>query len=159
MMLSGIRTLYPEDGVPSTSFDVAHPVWRPHLFQGWATDFIPKLVDTMEKEKLVDEIKPVSGFDAMKTAQELATKEGIFCGTSGGGIVATALEIATDAPKGTNILAIVTDTAERYMSTPLFGSIPADMTPEEKELADSTPSTPPARPSFRRCCLKQKHLS
>ena len=147
-MYSGIRTTYPQDGIPSTSFDMAHPVWRPHLFQGWATDFIPKLVDIAEKEKLIDVFTPVSGFGAMKTAQELATKEGIFCGISGGGIVSTALEIAADAPKGTNILAIVTDTAERYLSTPLFESIPANMTEEEKELAASTPSAPPPAADF-----------
>ena len=47
------------------SFNVAHPVWRPHLFQGWATDFIPKLVDKAEKEKAFDETVPVGGFDAI----------------------------------------------------------------------------------------------
>jgi hypothetical protein len=41
MLYSEIKTEYPEDGDPSTSFKVAHPIWRPHLLQRWATDFIP----------------------------------------------------------------------------------------------------------------------
>ena len=47
-------------------------MWRPHLFQGWATDFIPKIVDKAEKEKAFDETVPVGGYDAIRTAQELA---------------------------------------------------------------------------------------
>lgn len=143
MMYSGLRTKYPADGVPSTSFDAAHPVWRPHLLQGWAADFVPKLVAQAEREKAFDRIVPVGGFDAIATAQEMAQKEGIFSGTSGGGIVWAAMELAKTAKPGANILAIVPDTAERYLSTPLFESIPADMTAEERELAASTPSAPP----------------
>ena len=68
-----------------------------------------------------------------------------FASTSstGGGILSAALKIARESPKGTNILAILPDTGERYLSTPLFDGIPADMTDAEKELADSTPSAPP----------------
>ena len=143
MIYSGVRTNYPEDGKPSTSFDVAHPVWRPHLFQGWAADFIPKLVAQAEIEKNFDHVMPVGGFDAMEICHQMAQQEGIFSGTSGGGIVWAALQVAKDAKPGSNILAIVPDTAERYLSTPLFDKIPADMTLAEKELAESTPSTPP----------------
>jgi cysteine synthase A len=148
MMYSGIETKYPEDEKPSPSFDMAHPVWRPHLFQGWAADFIPKLVTQVREEKLYDDIMPISGFDAIATSQQMAEKEGIFSGTSGGGTVWAALQIAKTAPIGTNILAMVPDTAERYLSTPLFENIPAGMTNEEKEISESTPSAPPPSADF-----------
>jgi cysteine synthase A len=148
LLYSGIPTKYPKDGSPSTSFDVAHPVWRPHLLQGWTTDFIPLLVSQMRQENPEIDIVPVGGFDAIKTSQEMAKKEGIFSGTSGGGIVYAALELAKSCEPGTNILAMVPDTGERYLSTPLFADIPADMTEEEKELAASTPSMPPPPPDL-----------
>ncbi|OEU16886.1 cysteine synthase, partial [Fragilariopsis cylindrus CCMP1102] len=140
MLYSGIPTIYPEDGTPSSSFDVAHPVWRPHLFQGWAADFIPKLLDEATKAKAYQNVLHSSGIEAMETCKELARKEGIFSGTSGGGVLAAALKLAKDSVDGTSILAIIPDTGERYLSTPLFGDIPADMTEEENEIAASTPS-------------------
>lgn len=145
MLHSGIDTPYDGDSPIPTE---AHPVWRPHLFQGWATDFIPKLVRKVCQENPAIEIVPTSGFMAMETSKRLAREEGIFSGTSGGGIVYAALELAKDCPPGTNILAMVPDTAERYLSTPLFADIPADMTPEEKELAASTPSEAPPSPGL-----------
>ena len=51
-----------------------------------------------------------------------------------------ALETAKKAPKGSTILAMVPDTGERYLSTPLFTEIAADMNEEELEIAKSTPS-------------------
>jgi cysteine synthase len=123
-------------------------VWRPHLLQGWATDFIPKLVAQAKDEKLYDHLVHVGGFDAIETARQLAVHEGIFSGTSGGGILWAALQIAKTAKPGTNILAMITDTGERYLSTPLFDNIPADLTDEEKVLAASTPSTPPSLAEF-----------
>lgn len=143
MIYSEIKTDYPEDGDPSTSFQVAHPIWRPHLLQGWATDFIPKLLSKGIDENIYDFIENVSGNDAIETSRELAKKEGIFSGTSGGGILSAALKASKDLPAGSSVLAIIPDTGERYLSTPLFADIPADMTEEEKALADSTPSTPP----------------
>jgi cysteine synthase len=143
MLYSDIKTEYPEDGNPSTSFKVAHPVWRPHLLQGWATDFIPKLVAQGVDKNNFDTVENVSGNKAIETSKELAIKEGIFSGTSGGGILSSALNLAKDLPEGSSILAIIPDTGERYLSTPLFADIPADMTEEEKALSDSTPSTPP----------------
>lgn len=148
MLYSGIPTTYPEDGDPSTSFKVPHPVWRPHLLQGWATDFIPQLVTRAQQENPQLNILPVGGSDAIRTSKEMAVKEGIFSGISGGGIVFAALELAKKSKPGTNILAMVPDTAERYLTTPLFTDVPADMTPEEKELAASTPSTPPPPPDL-----------
>jgi cysteine synthase len=96
----------------------AHPVWRPHLLQGWATDFIPKLVSQARDDKLYDHLVHVGGFDAIATARQLAVNEGIFSGTSGGGILWAALQIAKAAKPGSNILAMITDTGERYLSTP-----------------------------------------
>lgn len=148
MLYSGIPTKYPSSGTPSTSFDVAHPVWRPHLFQGWAADFIPKLVDKATKEKVYDNILHCGGNEAIETCKELARKEGIFSGTSGGGVLCSALKLAEKSAEGTSILALIADTGERYLSTPLFADISADMTEEEKEIAASTPSIAPPPPGL-----------
>src|SRR5258706_332576 len=72
---------------------------------------------------LVDEVITVSGPDAMKWARELAQKEGIFVGTSSGATFAAALQVAKEAEKGASILAMLPDTGERYLSTPLFADI------------------------------------
>jgi len=126
----------------------AHPVWRPHLFQGWATDFIPQLVSQARDSEYIDEVMHPGGYDAIETSRKLAKKEGIFSGTSGGGVLSQAIKIAESAPDGTSILAMIPDTGERYLSTPLFDDIPADMTEEEKKLAESTPSTAPPNPDL-----------
>ena len=148
MLYSGTRTRYPEGGKPSTSFDVPHPSWRPHLLQGWATDFIPKIVDTAMNEDIIASVVHADGSRAIETSKELAVKEGIFSGISGGGILACALDLAAKSAKGTNIVAILPDTGERYLSTPLFDGIPADMTEEERALAASTPSEAPPTPGL-----------
>ncbi|MGQ0383935.1 MAG: glutaredoxin domain-containing protein, partial [Gammaproteobacteria bacterium] len=88
----------------------------------------------------VDELLPVTGNDAMRLTRELARQEGIFAGTSGGGTLAGALRIAARSPRGTVILAMLPDTGERYLSTPLFEPIDADMDGAEWELSRSTPS-------------------
>merc|ERR1712050_510533 len=90
--------------------------------------------------KLEDEVILVDGKDAIDTALQLARKEGIFCGISGGATVATALEVCKKAPQGSTVLAMIPDTAERYLSTPLFAEIDAEMSEEELEIAKSTPS-------------------
>jgi cysteine synthase len=146
LLYSQVKTTYPFDGMPSTSFLEPHPSWRPHLFQGWATDFIPKLVAQAQELNLIDSVRHVGGDEAIQMCHELAAKEGILSGPSGGGIVACAVRLANESPPGTNILALIPDTGERYLSTPLFENIPADMTDEEKALAASTPSTPPPPP-------------
>jgi cysteine synthase A len=116
--------------------------------QGWAPDFIPRLVASATENKTYDNVMTVDGRMAMVTCQEMARKEGIFSGTSGGGVLSAALELAKDAPVGTSILALIPDTGERYLSTPLFDGIPADMTDEEKKIAASTPSRPPPAPGL-----------
>jgi cysteine synthase A len=71
----------------------------------------------------------------MKWSRELAQNEGIFVGTSSGATFAAALEVAKDAPKGATILCMLPDTGERYLSTPLFGDILAEMNEEELKIA------------------------
>ncbi|MBC7656766.1 MAG: pyridoxal-phosphate dependent enzyme, partial [Frankiaceae bacterium] len=124
---------------PDGSIRESHPSSRPHLMQGWSPDFIPKLTEDALSMKLVDRIIPVNGGDAMRLARELATKEGIFVGTSGGATLAGALQVAASAPEGTTLLCMLPDTGERYLSTPLFDGIGADMSNEELEISRSTP--------------------
>jgi cysteine synthase A len=132
---SGIPQERLADGTPADS----HPLFRPHLMQGWSPDFIPKLTEDAVAAKWIDEIVPVSGAEAMRLSKALATEEGIFVGVSAGATLAGAMEIARKAEKGANILCMLPDTGERYLSTPLFEDIPEDMNAEEMEIARSTP--------------------
>ena len=132
---SGIAQQRDENGQPLGS----HPRFRPHLMQGWSPDFISRLTDTALKENLVDAIVPVDGNEALRCARELATKEGIFVGTSSGATLAAALHVARQAPPGSNIVCMLPDTGERYMSTPLFDGIEVDMNEAELTLSRSTP--------------------
>ena len=131
---SGIPQPRDADGRPSSS----HPLFRPHLMQGWAPDFISRLTESAVAERLVDEVVPVAGGDAMQLSRELARKEGIFVGTSGGATLAAALTIARRAPAGTNIVCMLPDTGERYMSTPLFEGIGEEMDADELAISRST---------------------
>merc|ERR1712113_94622 len=117
-----------------------HPAWTPHPIQGWTPNFIPKITEDGLALDLADEIILTDGNDAMETAQQLARLEGIFCGTSGGATVRTALEVCKKAPEGSTVLAMIPDTAERYLSTPLFAAIDAEMNDAEIEVSKSTPS-------------------
>jgi cysteine synthase A len=87
----------------------------------------------------MDEILPIKGNDALRLSRELARQEGIFTGISGGATFAGAMELAGRANEGANILCMLPDTGERYLSTPLFEDISSDMTDEEIEIARSTP--------------------
>jgi len=89
---------------------------------------------------MADELLPIPGPEAIATAKELAAKEGILTGISGGGTMWAALETAKKAPKGSVICCMLPDTGERYLSTPLFADIAADMNDEELDIAKSTPS-------------------
>ena len=89
---------------------------------------------------VIDRVITIAGADAMRCSRELAQKEGIFVGISAGATFAGALQVCRDAPKGSTILCMLPDTGERYLSTPLFADIPAEMTPEEIEISRSTPS-------------------
>ena len=93
--------------------------WAPHKIQGWTPDFIPSVLD----RSVIDEVLTVSDDEAIETARSLAIKEGIFCGISAGGTFATALSVAAEAAPGSVILAMLPDTGERYLSTPLFEGV------------------------------------
>ena len=145
---SGIPQERMADGSPRDS----HPLFRPHLMQGWSPDFIPRLAEDVVDAKLIDGIVPIDGNDALRLSRSLAREEGIFVGISGGATLAGALAVAEKAEPGANILCMLPDTGERYLSTPLFEDIPADMTDEEQDIARSTPnyrfdSPPPPPPA------------
>jgi cysteine synthase A len=123
------------DGSPASR----HPSWKPHPIQGWSPDFIPKLTGDALDAGFVDRVITVPGADAMRWSRELAQKEGVFVGTSAGATFAAAIEVCKDAPRGATVLCMLPDTGERYLSTPLFGDIPADMTEDERSIARSTP--------------------
>ena len=135
VLASGIPQRRAADGSPIES----HPNFRPHLMQGWAPDFIPKLTEDAVALKLIDQILPINGADALRLSRELACREGIFTGISGGATFAGALKIAESAPPDTTILCMLPDTGERYLSTPLFANISADMSAEELAVSRSTP--------------------
>jgi len=94
--------------------------WAPHKIQGWTPDFIPRVLD----RKVAHQNIPVTDDEAIATSKALATKEGIFCGISSGGTFAAALKVAAWAEPGSVILAMLPDTGERYLSTPLFADVP-----------------------------------
>jgi cysteine synthase A len=129
----------PQARNPDGSPAAGHPAWKPHPMQGWTPDFIAKLTGDAVDAHLVDRLEPIPGPEAMRLSRELAKKEGIFCGITSGATFAGALKVAADAPKGTTILAMLPDTGERYLSTPLFADVPADMTEEEAGIFRSTP--------------------
>jgi cysteine synthase A len=132
---SGMSQPRDASGKPTAS----HPHFRPHLMQGWSPDFVSRLTEDAVAEKLIDEVVPVDGNEALRLARELATKEGILVGTSSGATLAAALEVARRSPPGCNIVCMLPDTGERYLSTPLFDGIDVDMNDAELELSRSTP--------------------
>ena len=135
MLTSGAKQERNADG----SAAAPHPAFKPHPMQGWTPDFIPKLTGDAVDMKVIERIITIANADAMKCSKDLATKEGIFVGITAGATLAGALKVAADAPKGANILCMLPDTGERYLSTPLFADVPADMTEEEQEISRSTP--------------------
>jgi cysteine synthase A len=136
LLASGIVQSRNSDGTPAAP----HPTFKPHPMQGWTPDFIPKLTDDAVAMKVIDRILPISGSDAIRCSKDLATQEGIFVGITSGGTFAGALRVAAEAEKGANILCMLPDTGERYLSTPLFADVPADMNEEELGISRSTPS-------------------
>jgi cysteine synthase A len=132
---SGVTQARGSDGAPTES----HPYFRPHLMQGWTPDFLPKLVEDAVNAGWIDRVLPIKGGDALRLSRELAQKEGIFTGITGGATLAGALQICAEAAKGAKVLCMLPDTGERYLSTPLFEDIPSEMTSEEIDISQSTP--------------------
>ena len=104
---------------PAGASLLAGDEWQPHKIQGWTPDFIPEVLN----REVYDELVPVFDERAIEVSRELAAKEGIFTGISSGATLAAALAIAENAPQGSVILAMLPDTGERYLSTPLFAGI------------------------------------
>jgi cysteine synthase A len=132
---SGIPQARNADGSISRE---THPNFRPHLMQGWSPDFIPKLADEVLAASNIDGFLPINGAFAIQCSKDLAQKEGIFVGTSSGATFAGALQIAESAADGSNILCMLPDTGERYLTTPLFEDIGVEMTEEEMKISRST---------------------
>ncbi len=135
MLSSGTAQERNPDHTPAAS----HPAFKPHPMQGWSPDFIPKLTGDAVDSGVIDRILTIAGGDAIRCSQQLALKEGIFVGISSGATFAGALKVCEDAAPGSNVLCMLPDTGERYLSTPLFGDVPADMTQEEQDISLSTP--------------------
>lgn len=135
MLTDGSEQARHDDGSPAGR----HPAWKPHPMQGWSPDFVPKIAGEAISEKLFDRVLSIAGPDAMKNAKALAQREGIFCGITSGATFAAALRIAEEAGQVATILCMLPDTGERYLSTPLFGDVPAEMTEEEMAISQSTP--------------------
>jgi cysteine synthase A len=132
---SGLRQPRREDGAPAEG----HPSFRSHVIQGWAPDFVPKLTEDVLDAGHVDRLIPVDGAEAIRLSRELARKEGIFTGISGGATLAAALELCKTVPPGSTVLCMLPDTGERYMSTALFEDVDAEMNEEELAISTSTP--------------------
>ncbi len=133
---SGIEQKRKPDGTPAAP----HPSFKSHPMQGWTPDFIPKLTGDAVDMKVIDRILAISNAEAIQCSKDLAAKEGIFVGITSGGTFAGGLKIAAETPKGGNILCMLPDTGERYLSTPLFADVAADMNDEELAISRSTPS-------------------
>ena len=81
----------------------------------WPKDYLPTIFDSSKVDRIMD----VSQIEAERTTRELATKEGIFCGVSAGGAVASAIELSKEVENAT-IVTIICDRGDRYLSTGIF---------------------------------------
>jgi len=104
---------------PAGASLLAGDEWSPHKIQGWTPDFIPQVLN----REVYDQLVPVTDESAIAVARALAADEGIFAGISSGATLAAALQVAEQADEGSVILAMLPDTGERYLSTPLFEGV------------------------------------
>ena len=102
---------------PKTSAVLSTGVAGPHKIQGIGAGFVPDVLDT----KVYDEIIPVDNDDAFKTGKEFGRREGVLVGISSGAALWAAIELAKRPEnEGKTIVALLPDTGDRYLSTPLF---------------------------------------
>jgi cysteine synthase A len=102
---------------PSLSPVISKNIAGTHKIQGIGAGFIPSIFD----KSLLDDIITIKDEEAFETARELVKKEGILCGISSGANLKAAIKLASlEENKGKNIVTIVADTGERYLSTHLF---------------------------------------
>lgn len=87
-----------------------------HIQMGIGDGVIPQILN----QKIYEDICIIKDEEALNTAKELASKEGIMCGISSGTNVAAAIKLAKKLGKGKTVVTVLPDTAERYFSTPLF---------------------------------------
>lgn len=115
-----LRSQYPDIEIwavePENAAILAGGTIGTHLQMGIGDGIIPDILNT----KIYDDIYIVSDDEAIQTAKDLASKEGIMCGISSGTNVAAALKLAEKLGSGKTVVTILPDTAERYFSTPLF---------------------------------------
>ena len=111
---------------PASASLLAGAEFKPHKVQGWTPDFLPKVLN----RSVPHEIVPVTDDESIAAARSLARNEGIFCGISSGGTFAAAIKVAEKAAPGSVIVAMLPDTGERYLSTPLFEGIAEGSDPE-----------------------------
>jgi cysteine synthase A len=125
-----LRVARPETQIiaaePENAAMLSGKPFTPHKIQGWTPDFLPAVLNREVAHRIVT----VSDTDAIAQARALASREGIFCGISSGATISAALKVAADAPQGSVILAVLPDTGERYLSTPLFEGISDGGDPE-----------------------------
>ncbi|MBV6416464.1 MAG: O-ureido-L-serine synthase [Steroidobacteraceae bacterium] len=111
---------------PAVAALLAGAPFASHKIQGWTPDFVPGVLN----RKVPDSLVTVTDQEAIDASRALARSEGILCGISSGATFAAAVKVAADAPRGSVLLAMLPDTAERYLSTPLFEGIPEGSDPE-----------------------------
>jgi cysteine synthase A len=125
-----LRVARPETKIiaaePENAAMLSGKPFTPHKIQGWTPDFLPSVLNREVAHRIVT----VSDTDAIAQARALSSREGIFCGISSGATVSAALKVAAEAAQGSVILAMLPDTAERYLSTPLFEGISDGGDPE-----------------------------
>ena len=102
---------------PATSAVLSTGVAGPHKIQGIGAGFVPDVLDT----KIYDEIIPVTNEDAFATGKQMGKREGVLVGISSGAALWAAIELAKRPENGgKTIVALMPDTGDRYLSTPLF---------------------------------------
>lgn len=115
-----LRAQYPDIEIwavePENAAILAGGTIGTHLQMGIGDGIIPDILNT----EIYNNIYIVSDEEAIRTAKDLASKEGIMCGISSGTNVAAALKLAEKLGEGKTVVTILPDTAERYFSTPLF---------------------------------------
>ena len=104
---------------PENAALLAGKPFAPHKVQGWTPDFVPGVLNRAVPDQLIT----ISDAESFATARALASQEGILCGISSGAGVGAALKLAQQVPAGSVLLAVITDTGERYLSTALFEGI------------------------------------
>ena len=102
---------------PATSAVLSTGVAGAHKIQGIGAGFVPDVLDT----KVYDEIIPVTNEDAFATGKEIGRSEGVLVGISSGAAIYAAIQLAKRPEnEGKTIVALLPDTGDRYLSTPLF---------------------------------------